>query len=238
MSLFDLFKKKAPAPPPARMGEVEGKAVVPPPAPPSRKSVSVRIPDRIGDCIRAYYYPKVKIIPVPGARVLAEKMQESGDWKLEATKEPFGIELAYGGEAFASLAEREDMVSDWLQRGDPMLIFLGNLGDSGNYAAIAFYRDEQKRLAHRESEVVKLTRYANQDAQFALMGLEPGVKLDVEEDYDREGSVLVMCGDAIGALPKKSAERFLDEGCAGVFLDHIDYDDEKDKDIPYVKIYW
>ena len=231
MGLFDLFKKKSKAP-------AEQEETMPPPSPPKKAIPTVRIPEKIGDCARVYYYPKVKIIPVPDARALAEEMQETGDWKLEATKEAFGVELTYHGEAFASLAERENMVSDWLQRGDPMFIVLGNLGDSGDYVALAFYRDEQKRLANREYEVVKLTRYTNEDAQFALMGLTPGTKLDLEEDYDREDSVLVMYGDAIGALPKRHAKRFLEDGCSGAFLDRLEYDDEKDKDVPYIRIYW
>ena len=36
----------------------------------------------------------------------------------------------------------------------------------------------------------------------------------------------------------KDAQRYFDEGAAAVFVDHVDYDNEKDRSIPYVKIYW
>ena len=244
MGLFDFLKKKQPNSTMVTQTPEE-KAVEPqkiqktfkPYIPQSPQNPDVTIPDRIGSCLRVYYYPKLKISPAPSAEDQAKNMQETGDWKLEPVEAESGVNLLYHGEVFALLLDKVDMVKDWLKRGDPMIAILSNLGDSGNLAAIAFYRDEEKRLASRNFDIVKLTRYANEDAQFNLAGLQPGDKLELEEDYEREDAVNVLYGAEIGALPKKYAKKYIDEGCAGVFLDHIDTDDNY-KDVPYVKIYW
>ena len=198
---------------------------------------NVYIPNRVGDCLRVYFYQNIKFQPYEIADSLADEMVKSNDWALTPIKSGDRIDLYYHETPFAILSDRVDMVSDWLKRNDPMVVILQNMGPSGNFASIAFYRNEEKRLASHESTVVKLVRYANEDAQFNLSGLEPGEKLDLEEDYEREDSVNVLYGAEIGALPKKQSQRYIEEGCAGVFLDHIDIDDNL-KDVPYVKIYW
>lgn len=197
----------------------------------------VTIPARMGDCILTHSYPEVKIQPAEDAVEIAEEMQASGSWALDAVATVDGVELRYQGRKFADLLERCDMVRDWLERGDPMLIYLANIGASGDYVFLAFFRDEQKRLAHREQQVVRLTAYASEEHQDAIIAREAGDKLDLKGD-DPDDGVEVCYGDVLGKLPKAAARRYLDEGCAGVFLDHVDYDDEKDKYIPYVKIYW
>lgn len=199
---------------------------------------TVYIPDRIGDCIKLYYYPKVNFLPYPKTERLVLAMQESGEWEVTLKYEDSKIIAYYHEDQFGELLEKADMVSDWLKRNDPMFCVLGNFGGSENYLAIAFYRDEQKRLSSRESTVVKLTHCTNDDAQLNMIGLEDGDKLELEENYEQEDSVNVLFdGCEIGALPKKQAVRFLDEGCTGVFLDHI-YNDDNCNNIPFVKIYW
>lgn len=203
----------------------------------ANKSYDVIIPERIDDCIRVYYYQKLSIEPVENAQEIAESMSESGDYKLEASKSEDGIVLTYQGQKFALLTSKTDMVSDWLSRGDPMLIYLGNFGPSGNHVAIAFYRNEQKRLAYREQQVVKLTAYASEDAQDEIGTLEPGDQLDIEGD-DPDDGIEIWHNSRIGKLPKSVAKKYAEEGCAGVFFEKSDYDIEKGKEIPYVRIYW
>ena len=204
----------------------------------SPKKVDVTIPRKIGDCQQVYRYDRLTIAPVADAVKIALEMQRSGDWELDAVKVPSGVELQYHGAPFAALTQKEDMVSDWLDRGDPLFACLGNVGDSGNSACIAFYRDEMKRLASHENIVVKLIRCTNEEAQLNLTLAEEGDKLELEEDYEHEDSVVVLLdGSEIGALPKRQAIKYMEEGCAGVFLDHLDTDDNC-RDIPYVKIYW
>lgn len=235
--LFLTFKKRRELQQAAEAQEIEDETPPQETAQEQEKRDEVTIPSRLGDCLRVYFYPKAKIQPADGALEMARAMQASGNWALDAVATESGVALMYQGQKFADLLERYDMVKDWLARKDPMLIYLGNLGDSGNYVAIAFYRDEQKRLAYREQQVVRLTAYASEDHQDAILAREEGDKLDLEGD-DPESGVEVCYGDTLGKLPKAAAKRYIEEGCAGVFLDHVDYDEEKDKYIPYVKIYW
>lgn len=245
MGLFDfLIRKKVATKKVATKIEVppdqSGKEQIFEPRPEAeeyKKSI-VTIPNRIGDCIRVYYYPKAKFTPVSSAERMALAMQDSGDWKVDLRENDSQISVYYHGELFGELAEKCDIAKDWIQRNDPMFCLLGNLGDSGNYLTLAFYRDEQKRLSSRQSNIVKLIRCTNEDAQLNMSGLKEGDKLELEEDYDREDAVNVLVdGCEIGALPKKQALKFLEDGCAGVFLDHMGSDDNCN-DIPFVKIYW
>ena len=202
------------------------------------KRPDVMIPDKIGDCVRLYLYTKLRIAPVSNAVEIVNVMQETNDWILTAKKTQAGIELDYHGEPFAALLDKVDMVSDWIERGDPMFICLKSIGESGQFVLIAFYRDEQKRLANRENTVIKLIKYANQDAQSCMIGLTGGEKLDLEEDLSEDDVVSVSsCNGIIGYLPKKYANRYMEEGCAGAFLDRIEEGDNM-KDVPYIKIYW
>lgn len=198
------------------------------------KAVDIVIPDHIGSAFRKYYYSDIAFNPFPTAEQLALEMQQTNDWSLEAVKAGSGISLNYHGRPLGVLdnADKAKMVSDWIERGDPFLVFLSHYGEK-NTVAIAFYLDEQSRLSYRESTVSKLTRYAGEDAQFSLSLMSDGEPLD----FDEEDDGIVAISD-IGYLPKSVAARYNQEGAAGVFVDHIDYDDEKDKYIPYVKIYW
>ena len=203
-----------------------------------KKELDVIIPKKVDDCILLYYYPKIKIAPCENALEIAKVMQKENRWGLTPSVSEDGVDLLFDDTRFATLIDRVDMVKDWIKRGDPLLVYLGNIGDSGNYAIFAFYRDEEKRLSYRESSVVKLTRYKNEDAQMNMSGLEAGEKLELEEDYEREDGVNVLAdGAEIGSLPKKYATKYIEEGCAGVFVDHIDSDEEFN-DVPFVKIYW
>lgn len=205
---------------------------------PKKDKGFVSIPNKIGDCIRVYYYPKVKFSPDSEAERLALEMQETGDWKVDLRHEDSKINVYYHDEFFGTVLEKEDMVIDWIKRDDPLFCILGNFGDSGYYLALAFYRDEQKRLSNRESSIIKLIRCTSEDSQMNMIGLQPGEKLDLEEDYEREDGVNVLAnGCKIGALPKRQAIKYLEEGCAGVFLERMENDDNF-HDIPYVKIYW
>lgn len=214
-----------------------------------RKRLGAFIPEFVSGKPLVYRYNKLSFIPSDSAKAEIEKMSPDNDLELNASVSENGIALYHNDILIGYTEERKEMISDWLRRGDPLKIWLENLGDNGNYFNIAFYRDEQKRLAFRENSVVKLTRYANSDAQDNMIGILVGVKLDFDDDYDDydfdyynddipEGTVFITyCGDAIGTLPKRVAEKYLNEGAAGVFLDHMDYDD-KGNDVPYVKIYW
>lgn len=199
------------------------------------------IPEQIGDLVRIYHYTKIRFSPCSDTKASAMKMKTSNNWEITPKMEDDKISLYFYSVKFGDLIDKADIVKDWLNRNDVVKCWLENFGDSGNYIALAFYREEQKRLANHPSTVVRLTRYSNEDAQFAISLLKDGAMLDFEEsrDYeDPEDTVYITYGDSIGALPKTTAKKYLEEGAAAVFLDHVDYDVNKEKDIPYVKIYW
>lgn len=220
--------RRRPAPPARPTAQLQ-------PTAPARERCDVTIPERVGSCIKVYQYLREPFKPLPGAEDMALEMQASGDWRLTPVEDSTGITLLYHDRPFGYLEQgkRAEMVRDWLRRGDPLIIYLSNYGESGCTAAMAFYRDEQASMAYRESSVVRLTRYTGQDAQLALATMESGERLDLDE----EDEAVVAVSD-IGYLPKSAASRYSSEGAAGVFIDHVDYDDEQDRYIPYVKIYW
>lgn len=213
-----------------------------PPIISQQQKLDVRVPEMIGGQSLVYYYNKIPFLPSESAEAEINKMKSANDWELNISISGDEVKVSHNEVCIGVVKGREDMIKDWMCRDDPLKVWLENFGDSGNYVFLAFYRDEQKRLESHENTIIKLTRCANKDAQSSMSGIQEGVKLDFDENYDLEAPddtvFITYYGDAIGALPKKVAEKYLDEGAAAVFLDHIDYDYEKDKDIPYVKIYW
>ena len=208
----------------------------------STQKVDYTIPERIGDCLRLYTYTNLRVEPTAEAIQIAEKMQSDTTWTFSVANKSGKIELSYKDELFGVLCDKADMVADWLKRGDPLIIGLKTISNDDNLscqAFAAFYRDEQKRLAYRENEVVKLVKYASSDVQDNIGYMHEGEKVDLEEYYDGDDSVVVSsCGLEIGQLPKKQVRKFIEEGCAGAFVEEIEYDYEKDRYIPHIRIYW
>ncbi len=169
-------------------------------------------------------------------------MQAENTWTFEIKVDNNVIQLYFKENLFGELIDKADMVIDWLKRNDPCIVGLKRIDiEKNEYVAFAaFYRDEQKRLAYRENEIVKLIKFANKDVQENLEYINEGDMCELSEDFDDENNdiIIVEVGDKIGQLPKKQAEKFRSNGCAGAFIDHVDFDDEKEKYIPYVKIYW
>lgn len=209
---------------------------------PSIDKVDVYVPSVIDRNVLVYKYWGVEFSPFESASSEVSLMIESKDWKLSLSKDGDDILLSHNGEKIGSLTGRKNMVIDWIDKNDPVRAWLNSFGKSGNTVFLAFYRDEQERLSkNHDFDIIKLTNYANNDAQFAMSGLEDGVKLDFDENYEYdapEGTVWVSFGAPIGRLPKRFAKKYLENGAEAVFLDHIDYDIEKEKDVPYVIIFW
>lgn len=200
------------------------------------------IPKRIGNCIQAYFYPDVPLLLLDNADSILDKMVHLGNTECCASQEDAQIVLRYDGEIFAELLDREDMVEDWLLHDDPFIIGLSSFdGDNTATAYIAFFRDEEKRLASREMRVYKLTHYADEIGQIGLIDAEPGDKLKLRATYDSdsyEDCVEVSNGCTIGRLPKSAASRYLAIGAGGAFIDHLEYDERQGLDVPFVRIYW
>ncbi len=201
----------------------------------------ITVPKRVGNQILLYYYHKVRFRPNENAQTIAEQIAASSKFELSIAMDDNRAVLSSCTGCLGTLMDRTNMVRDWLSRGDLVRVWLEHCGDHENVVFLAFYRDEEKRLSDHEcSASIKLIRYQNQDAQFNMLGLDPGDKLSFEEDIDHNGNEIVWVADggAIGALPKTYAQRYLSEGASAVFLDHIEEDVENFKSIPFVKIYW
>lgn len=207
-----------------------------------QQKVDVNVPAMIGNLCLVYHYSEVPFTPTPKTEAEVEKMQRENTWELTISLVDDMPHAFHGDMDIGAINGREKMISDWLRKGDLLKVWLQSFGSGGNFVFLGFYRDEQKRLSYRENAVVRLTRYANEDAQLAINGLQDGTKLEFDDDYSYDLPEDTVCitygGCALGALPKSTARKYLDESAAAVFLDHIDYDSDKDKDIPYVKIYW
>ena len=196
------------------------------------KGYDVLIPEKKDGAPLAYRY-SVPFVPSDLDAVLAAAKAEH--WYLSAKQIGGDVHLFSGEADLGVLKERADMVSDWLRREDPYLAILERISsETGCTVMLVFYRDKQKYNAHREQTVVALTGYKGEEKQEQLLYLNPGDELELEEDYEKEGCVLVLShGSELGYLPKKYAGRFLEE-----VFDHEEPVEDSDISKPFVKIYW
>lgn len=197
----------------------------------------VLIPEKKNGAPLAYRY-SVPFVPSDFDAVLEAAKAER--WYLTAKQIGRDIHLLSKETDLGILTERATMVSDWLMRGDPYLAILESVSsETGCTVMLVFYRDKQKYNAYREQTVVALTGYKGEAKQEQLLYLNPGDELELEEDYEQEGRVIVLsCGSEIGYLPKKYADRFVGEGAALTVFDHDEPVEDSDASKPYVKIYW
>ena len=251
MGIFDFLKKNKQESPKPEISENNASIceAVPPIIPDEPKCndsrPNVYVPEvMLNNIILVYKYNKVKFTPSHEAETIVKHMQSENKWELKERENKDGnIELVYNDSIFGVLEQKIDMIKDWNKRGDLVRVWLENYGESGNIVFLAFYRNEQERLKSKgcESTIVKLTRYSNEDVQDTISGIADGTPLDFDENYSYDlpdGTVCITYGAMIGALPKKYAQKYSSEGAEAVFLHHLDYDIEKQKDIPYVIIYW
>ncbi len=194
---------------------------------------------KIGSCIELYSYTKVPIENVDRNHI--QWMCENDNWKCEVKENNGRIEIINNEHYVATLDRKglNQMIFDWIRRGDPIRCELTGAVKGNEHVVLAFYRDEEKRFSHREKIVTKLINYSSEDRQGSFYLLEDGEKLTIQEDDYKDGvfNVLDYCDDPIGDLPVKYAR--IHEECpfGAIFVDHIDYDEEKEKYIPYVRIY-
>lgn len=193
----------------------------------------------VGTCIQLYTYVKVPIVNVDRDALL--KVYEAASFAAEPTLLADGSVVLYSKTeniVVGQLVTRADMCRDWLKRGDPIRCEFTGFHTGQEHVLLSFYRDEQLRLKDRASVIVKLSACFSQDKQESIEMLEAGEKLNCCEDDDNDEKVNVLdySEEAIGRLPKKYADIFMEEGFAGIFFDHTEENDSG-KLIPYVKIY-
>lgn len=190
----------------------------------------------------AYTYNRQEILELNFD--VAMSAANKNEWELTAELVADQIVLYSLGEKIGVLGgKRVDMMRDWLVRKDPYIIYLEGI-DSENKKAIAFlafYRDKRKMMSYREQSTVKLTSYKGAEKQMIISMIDDGAELSFSEGFnEKTGSEYIEIesdGLGIGRLPKKYADKYIEEGAAGCFFDHYDFDDNGDY-IPYVTIYW
>lgn len=202
-----------------------------------KEAPAVVIPEKKDGASLAYRYSVPFSPSNPDALLSAAKEKR---WYLSAKQMGREIHLFSEGTDLGVLNERADMVSDWIRRNEPYLIILERMNsETGCTVMLVFYRDKQKYYANKEQAVTALTGYKSEDKQAAILSLNAGDELEAEEDYEKEGRVLVSdMGEAIGSLPKKYAERFISEGASLIIFDHGEEDEENSVTKPFIKIFW
>lgn len=205
---------------------------------------NIKIPNKIDNQRIAYKYSKVPLSNLDFSVV--KDAVDNHAWKMDVQISEDVCIVIHNEKALGKIQNSKytRMISDWIRNDEPFLVYLENVDDENLTAAvfIVFYRDKQKYMQNREQTVVKLTAYSSESKQFIIGALENGEELDVDSEYNlntgKEYVSVSSVGDEIGRLPKKISDRFLEEGIAGCFFEKSEYDDEKDKEIPFVRIYW
>lgn len=197
------------------------------------------------NAVLLYHYSNITFLPAPGAEDIADKMNAARDFELKIKQDGDHLFAYYGDEKFCEITSRQDMIKDWIARNDPLLVYVCkfNSEEKQYLLHVAFYRDEQTRLKDHENEIVALVGWKkyfkeNEEYGIAHYGVNKGEMLYFKEDEETDAVYISGYGDTIGRLPQKQAKRYLDEDASAVFLDHFDYDEKADAEIPVVKIYW
>lgn len=195
------------------------------------------IPKKYQDVPIAYRYYDVKISSQNSE--VYQHILNTGNFALNVSLEQKQFILQHQNQYYCKIDSSKiaNMLSDWIHNDEPYLIY----ANSPDTVYIAFYRDKRKKLSGKECSIIKLTAYSSTSKQDAISFLDPTDELVLCEDYDSNGNSIVTVegeGEEIGRLPRKTADKYLEEGAAGCFFHHDEYDDEKEKYIPYVEIYW
>ncbi len=210
-----------------------------PPAAPSVEKIS---PHSQKDNQPLKYAYDFDVVPAPGIDVIKDIL---GTAEKYVKPVPAGNEivLRYDGRVFGKILDHKkaEMLADWIRGGFPFEAILRTNGKVN----LRFYKDKRKGNEFREQTVTALTAFKSESRQTIIGFLEPGEELEPSENFERQDTVdiLYMGIDKIGSLPKKLAQRYINEGAYGVFYekgeDTEDVDKYGDPVIrPYVRIYW
>ena len=146
------------------------------------------------------------------------------------------INVIYNGEIVGTSddAGKLKMLKDWEEKGFPRN---GIILSDCEHLNIRFYADRRKNNSFREQTVTPLYCFQSEQAQGVIAVLENGDPLELEEINGKENAVIVSYeSEKVGELPKKLADRFLEEGAYGAFFEKTDSVGDIEK--PYVRIYW
>ena len=197
---------------------------------------TVNIPERVDNFSRAYFYPDVKIIPVPdgASHVVVGK-------PLSFTDVGDAVEIYQGDYCIGKMEETRlaGMVRDWIKTGDPVLSYVAKYAEDGSSAeiALAFYLDLLARFQarHPNAKRVKLTGKPEE-----TLGVKPGDPCEVDKDPEKDKSGVSCDGFSLGYLPASAVtfaeDKDLEPDDLSVIVDSVEYDTEKLRDIVFVLI--
>lgn len=210
----------------------------------SDNAPDVRLPSMLDGAPLAYHYEKVPIVTTEQTEAGALSMAAENRWELTPKIDGDQVKLFFDDICMGIMDQRSDMMTDWIKRGDPYKIILQNYNTETLSCVVylAFYRDHFKGQQWREQSIVTLTGYKSKAKQETISCLAAGDELELDEDYEHEGSVVVSYrGDEIGKLPGKMASKYLAEGCFGARIEQVDEDLNDNADYvytPIVRIFW
>lgn len=210
----------------------------------SDNAPDVRLPSMLDGAPLAYHYEKVPIVTTEQTEAGALSMAAEHRWELTPKIDGDKVKLFFDDFCMGIMDQRADMMIDWIKRGDPYKIILQNYNTETLSCVVylAFYRDHFKGQQWREQSIVTLTGYKSKAKQETISFLSAGDELELDEDYDHEGSVVVLYrGDEIGKLPGKMASKYLAEGCFGARIEQVDEELNDNADYvytPIVRIFW
>lgn len=186
------------------------------------------------------YAYALHVDPAPGVDLIGDIIRDEEKFVIPSpTKDE--IVLSYEDTLIGTIrsTEKAAMLSDWIKKGLPYDAILRADGKTVN---LRFYKDKRTGNEYREQTVVALVGYKSQTKQDAISFLETGDELDLEENYAREDAVDVLCDgiEKIGSLPKKVAQRVIEEGAYAAFYEKGEEQETDNGDIikPYIRIYW
>lgn len=199
----------------------------------------LNIPAKSGSSICVYRYWFLQVDPIDEATFYSLYCSGNEYNLLPTIRDNGDVILTYEGADVCKLLDKREMVSDWMARSD-IIIFRISVCSPDKYGvAVAFYRDEEERLKDKPNKIIKLTNYASEAKQDAIACCYDGQKLVCYEDDDGKRVYVsdFFSSSVIGYLPAKYAEMYLDSGFVGIFFDHSETDEEREREIPFVKIY-
>ena len=125
------------------------------------------------------------------------------------------------------------MVSDWLERGDPVYAIMTRFDESSGFALfdLYFYRNEMEYLLRRNPEAKRYKLVGNRSGELQdnASACSPGCECSVEYDYDKEKYAVSYAYLTIGFLPASAAriiEESDDNASIRVFIADVETDDD------------
>ena len=193
---------------------------------------TITFPEKINNFNRAYFYPDVKIIPVPdGAShvVVGEP--------LTFYNEDDSVSVFQGDYCIGHMVENRlaDMVRTWIKSEDPILGYVAEYSENGSSAQIglAFYQDKLAKFLSRnpDAKTYKLAGKPDED----YLGVTAGDICTVDHDYEHDQYVVLCYGSVIGRLPAAALSFAEKQECEPedltVIVASVEYDFDKDRDV-------